>query len=72
MAPDGLVPDSIFGSDETVIKSRFGDVGLSVSDSILALLSWFELESLAHSRCSANMCGIKYVECKILQLPWVR
>lgn len=41
MVPDELVPDSILGSDETVVKSRFGDVGLSISDSILALLSCF-------------------------------
>ena len=64
VVPDGLVQDSISGSDKTVIKSQFGDVRLSVSDSILALLPCLQLYCLAHSRYSINMYEMKYVECK--------
>lgn len=39
--PDGLVSDPISETAKTVIKSGFGDVGLSTGDSILGLLSFF-------------------------------
>ena len=38
--PDWLVWDSISGRAQTVIKSWYGDVGLSMSDSFWGLLSY--------------------------------
>ena len=54
-----MVPDLTFHIVETIIESQFGNVGLSISDSILGLLSFslFVFSFFVIVACSFFSCG---------------